>query len=410
MAEQNTPTTMNGMFKQLYSKELIDNLIPEGVYLVKNVPFKNDKKLGDYYHQPVVLGLEHGVSYGGSAGNAFTLNAAIAAATGDAKVQGVEMVLRSAMSVAAASRSIESDAAFEKGTKFMVANMLRSMTKRLEISMFYGQSGIGTIESASGTNIVITADTFAPGIWSGMEGAPLEMFNGDSEVDTGVTFIVSAVNLKTRTIGVTGTCSATAAGHNVFFKGAKDGATEYDMIGLYKICTNSGSLFGINAANYSLWAGNNISASQDISFSAIEAAIADAVSKGLDEDVVCLVNINHWSVLLDDIVAKRQFDSSYSKDMAVEGAKSIKFYGQNGLIEIVPSIYVKGAHCFIVPMSVLCRVGSSDVTFEIPGEKDLFFRPLADANGYELRAYSDQALFCTAPGKCIAFTDLNIPS
>lgn len=408
MAVQNTPTTMNGMFKQLYSKELIDNLIPEGVWLCKNIPFKSDKKLGDYYHQPVVLGLEHGISYGGSAGNAFTLNAAVAAATKDAKIQGVEMVLRSAMSVAAASRSIESEAAFEKGTKFMVANMLRSMTKRLEISMFYGQSGIGTLASASGTNIVISADTFAPGIWSGMEGAPIEIFNGDTEVDTGVTFIVSAVNLKTRTIGVTGTVSSATTGHNVFFKGAKDGSTEYDMVGLYEICTNTGTLFNVAGASYSLWQGNNISTAQDISFSAIESAIADAVGKGLDEDVVCLVNVKHWAVLLDDIVAKRQFDSSYSKDMAVEGSKSIKFYGQNGMIEIVPSIYVKGAHCFIIPMSAFCRVGSTDVTFEIPGEKDLFFRPLADANGYELRAYSDQALFCTAPGKCIVFTDLNV--
>lgn len=182
------------------------------------------------------------------------------------------------------------------------------------------------------------------------------------------------------------------------------------MVGLYEICTNTGTLFNINAASYSLWAGNNISTAQDISFSAIESSIADAVAKGLDEDVVCLVNVNHWSVLLDDIVAKRQFDSSYSKDMAVEGAKSIKFYGQNGLIEIIPSIYVKGAHAFIIPLSAFCRVGSTDVTFEIPGEKDLFFRPLSDANGYELRSYSDQALFCTAPGKCIAFTNLNIPS
>jgi len=48
MATENTPTTMSGMFKQLYGKELLKNLIPEGVYLYKKIQFKSDKKLGDY--------------------------------------------------------------------------------------------------------------------------------------------------------------------------------------------------------------------------------------------------------------------------------------------------------------------------------------------------------------------------
>ena len=123
------------------------------------------------------------------------------------------------------------------------------------------------------------------------------------------------------------------------------------------------------------------------------------------------MNVDHWSVLLDDVVAKRQFDSSYNKEMAIDGAKSIKFFGQNGSIEIVPSIYVKGQHCFIIPLTAFSRVGSTDITFDLPGgNPNSFFRELADSAGFELRCYSDQALFCTAPGKCIVLTDLNIPS
>lgn len=36
--------------------------------------------------QPIVLGLEHGFTYGGSAGEAFLLNAAIASPNRDAQV------------------------------------------------------------------------------------------------------------------------------------------------------------------------------------------------------------------------------------------------------------------------------------------------------------------------------------
>ena len=36
--------------------------------------------------QPIVLGLEHGFTYGGSAGDAFLLNAAVASPNRDAQV------------------------------------------------------------------------------------------------------------------------------------------------------------------------------------------------------------------------------------------------------------------------------------------------------------------------------------
>lgn len=45
-----------------------------------------EKLLGNLYHQPVVLGLEHGFTYGGSAGEAFLLNAAVASPNRDAQV------------------------------------------------------------------------------------------------------------------------------------------------------------------------------------------------------------------------------------------------------------------------------------------------------------------------------------
>ena len=47
----------------------------------------------------------------------------------------------------------------------------------------------------------------------------------------------------------------------------------------------------------------------------------------------------------------------------------------------------------------MLRIGSTDVTFKRPDQGDTFFREIEDAAGYELRAYSDQALLCFSPGK-----------
>jgi hypothetical protein len=52
-------------------------------------------------------------------------------------------------------------------------------------------------------------------------------------------------------------------------------------------------------------------------------------------------------------------------------------------------------------MDELIRVGSTDITFRRPGQGDEFFKDLENSAGYELRAYTDQALFCSAPGKLV---------
>jgi hypothetical protein len=48
----NTLDTLNGLFKEIYAKDLAD-LIPDGVKLLSKIPFaKKDAALGGFYHQP----------------------------------------------------------------------------------------------------------------------------------------------------------------------------------------------------------------------------------------------------------------------------------------------------------------------------------------------------------------------
>jgi hypothetical protein len=404
----NTVATLDGHFKEVYASKIRD-LVPEGMKMLKLAEFSAaEKLLGNLYHQPIVLGLEHGFTYGGSAGEAFLLNAAIASPNRDAQVKGHELVLVSAISVGAASRSISSKAAFEQETKRLVQNMLKSTQIRMEIQLMYGQSGIAKVAIVAGNLLTICAAEWAAGIWAGSKNAAIEIRSSTGTL-RGTCNVVKP-DLKNQTVevdampvGVSGNVdSENAAADVIYFKGAYN----KEFAGLHKIITNTGTLFNVDAAEFDLFKGNvvNVGTSEAakacISFEKIEESIALCMEKGLtEEDVVCLVNPKHWNKLMTDQAAKRQYDSSYSSEKMEQGSKSLVFYGQNGKIEVHASLFVKEGFAYVFPPAELERIGSSDITFERPGFPGKFFKEMEQANGYELRAYSDQALFTSAPGK-----------
>ena len=392
----NNLSTLNGLFKERYADKL-ENLIPDGVKLYKMIPFvSKDKMPGNLYHQPVILGLEHGVTFASSDDDAFSLNAPVAGQIKDAQVRGNPVVLRSVLGYVSASRAAGGgDKAFMDATKFLVANMLRSITKKLEIEILYGQMGYGTVASTSGNIITISTAEWAPGIWSGGENMPLEVRDATGASSRGEC-IVSFVDLDNRAITVNALPAGTIATDVIWHKGAYGN----EFAGIHKILTNTGTLFNISAASYALWKGNTFSASSaSLSLAKIERAIARAVEKGLDSDVSVLVNPRTWADLLVEQTALRRFDGSYSSSSAENGSKSIKFYGQNGMVSIEPSIYCKEGYAYVLCMDELVRVGSTDVTFKRPAMDGEFFRELENSAGYELRAYSDMAVFSSAPGK-----------
>ncbi len=73
-------------------------------------------------------------------------------------------------------------------------------------------------------------------------------------------------------------------------------------------------------------------------------------------------------------------------------------------MSIEPSIYVKEGYSYILSLRDFNKVGSTDVTFQRPGMEGKFFRELENSAGVELRAMSDMALFCSAPGKNVVIT------
>lgn len=396
--------TLNGLFKEVYADELV-NLIPEGIKLLTKIQFSKRNSLGSNYHQPVILGHEHGVTFAGGDEDAFTLQNAIAGQIKDAQVMGSQLVLRSVLGLAAASRALEGGPkAFMSATKFLVGNMLRSVTKKLEIEMLYGQVGYATLDatlSSGNTVATIPAAQWAPGIWAGAEGMPIEIKDTTGATSRGTANVLS-VDFDNRTVTLDGAIAAVVSTDVIWHRYAYG----KEFAGIHKILSNSGTLFGINAGTYAMFRGNAYSAGGALSYTKIQEAIAKAVAKGLDTDVMVILNPEVWADVLTDMAAQRSFDSSYSASVAEKGSREIKFHGQNGLIEIVPSIYCKLGYAYVISPEDYMRIGSTDVTFNRPGKDGEFFRDLDNAAGYELRCYTDQALFCSAPAKGVLISGI----
>jgi hypothetical protein len=402
--------TLDGNFKEIYADKL-ENLIPDGVKLYNQIAFNKDSDaLGNLYHQPVILQMEHGFTYGGTGGDAFALNTSIAGRTKDAQIQGHELVLRSVLSVKAASASMNSKGAFVKSTKYLVANMLRSFSRRIEVQLLYGKRGIGSVASRSGQILTLNGADWAPGIWAGSEEMIVDVYTCDNATLRTANLTISSVCFDCRTITMKAGACSVAACDIIYYKGAQ--GNEFD--GLENIIRNTGTIFNINASSFQLWKGNllaNSGTARDLDFDLVAKGVTRLVEKGLtDQDLYLMVNPLQWDVLLSEQIAKRMFDSSYSTATYEEGSETIKFHSQNGTIKIIPSIFVKIGDAFLYSPDDLMRVGSTDITFKQPGFSGEFFRLLNDANGYELRAYTDQALFSAAPGRLALITDLTVPA
>lgn len=400
-----TVGNLNGFFKEVYADKL-QELIPEGLKLINMIKFvSKDKQGGNLFHQPVILGAEHGITFASSDDDAFNLQPAVAGVIKDAQVRGNPMVMRSLLGYVAASRATGTKNAFMDATKYLVANMLRSMSKKLEIHLLYGQMGYGVVNAAAvGSTLVIKTAEWAPGIWAGAEGMPIDIYDSTLAVHRG-SFVISAVDMDTRTI--TATTSLQAAGVTtddvIFHKGAFGN----EFAGIHKILTNTSTLFNINAAQYNLWKGNSYAVNGALSFTKMSKAASRATEKGADGKLTVLVNPRGWADLLTEQADLRSFDSSYSQSQLDNGARAIKFFSQNGEIEIIPSIYVKEGYAYMLSLDTFMRVGSSDISFKRPGQGDEFFRDLENSAAYELRAYTDQAVFCSAPGHSVILTGIS---
>lgn len=416
MAGENTVSTADGLFKKVFAPKL-EKAVVEHAILQNLIPFaKSDKELGQYFEMPVALSQEQGFTWNGTAGSAVALKSAKNSVIKPAQVYGYELVLRTQMTNAFMTRaSQKGEKAFEKALTFKVDDMNRSIRKRLEIAMLYGQSGVGTVESATDltgnvAEIVITEATWAGGIWAGAEGATLDSFTTTTKNNASGVLTITKVDSDNRklTVTFTGTLSSeVAASDELYFETSNAGSSSFnEMVGLKKIITNSSTLFGIDAATYSMWRGSTVSSAGALTNVKLNSWVAKAVNKGLMEGCIVLVSPKGWGALNSDLGALRMLDSSYSSKKGTNGSESLEFYSQNGKLEVIAHPFVKDGDMFILPKEAIQRVGSVDVQFGLPGGDDKFFTWIPDYNVVELRCMADQSIFLDRPATAVYVSGL----
>jgi hypothetical protein len=275
---------------------------------------------------------------------------------------------------------------------------------RLELSTLHGQVGLGKVENTIGTTQVLVSDeTWATGIWVVLENAMFDFWNGGTLQCTAKLIKVESddriLTFATPTVGSIGAISVNA---DIFPKGAKTGATEFnEMCGIFKqYSTTSGTLFHIqDRENYSLLQGNVVSGVGEISSAKIVAACSKAVDKGLMTDAIVLVGTRTFADLNAENMGLRMFDSSYAGAKAENGSQALSYDHINGKLSVVCHPFLKSGQALIMDPNDALFVGSSKPTFEIPGMPDKFFRLVQDTNAVELQNYADLAVFVHKPGQ-----------
>jgi hypothetical protein len=296
-----------------------------------------------------------------------------------------------------------------------VAGMQVAEANRVEASILHGQRGYGTVESVTdlGSNVaavVITAATWAPGLWWAVgEKSTWDSFTSTTKNNGSGALILESITTSTRTLNITfvGTlASEITAGDVLYPEGAYDGSTHSDMPGLLsQIGTTTGSNLGLSATTYSNWRGNTYAVGGPISHGVIEDALSQLRDRGASGRLVLFVSNKGFSVLALELLALKLIATDASK--VKHGIRSVTYVSADvGEVEIVNHPFMKQGEFAILPEDECERVGSSDVTFELPGRGDEIFTYLPDYNAVQLGCFADQAVICKRPNHAMLGTGI----
>lgn len=408
----NTLTSLQTAFKYVQEKKLND-LKPNSSIIYDKAPMGEAESLGRKFLVPVVLSYELGFTFGD--GSAFAYNDEVAGVYDELEIDCNPVVLKSRLSIEAADRMAKSDKAVINHVALRAGQMKASLMRMAEIEMIHGRSGLGTISGNPSVNttpdpdqatIVFTDATWAPGIWSGMIGAVLEVRNGSSKVNTNGDLTLVSVDFDNKSIVVSGDntdLTDLADGHKVFFKGAYANG----QYGLKYQLDVSGDLFGIDTSVYELRKAQEHTVSGNLTMAEILKGRAKAVSRaGLDEDCYLFVSTLTFESINIDMAALRDLDGSYSSSKAENGSKGITFHGQLGSIEIIAHPMFMEGDAMLIPKSAMKRVGSTDITFKGIDGQEGAWQHLEAYHAYQLTGRFSFQIVIVELAKCVLFKSI----
>lgn len=429
-----TLSQYSGLFKDVFADKLSD-VVPSFALLQDDIPFRNSKRVGELFSQPILVQRSHSATYLASADGTVTLNPVLASKTVEAQITGSQIVFRDAIDYEAAFASEGDQAAFTPAMKLTVEALWEGSHHRIEADLLYGQdtNGLGTVNGVPAADVVIfDVAQFAEGLWTGMEGAELEIFSSDLATkrdgvgrDTVTTaapgfYTITAVDLDNNTITVDDDQNI-ADNDVIFFRTQRTTSAFKTMAGLHTWLTNTGTIANVSASSFNLWKPVTIDALNGaFSFDLVLQGCARVSMRGAMGTMCCYCHPLAWANAMQDLAATVRRNHKDVKEYIL-GAESICFYTGTGKVFIKAHPMVKPGFAYTIPLSTgegggengaYQRIGATDLTFVTQQGRGSrtsgtsYFEKLPNTNAVEVQTYSHQALYSNKPAR--GFVIINI--
>jgi hypothetical protein len=413
------------LLKYVYADK-VEELTPESTATADECEFAEPAmQLGRKFLMPVEHSRTAGFTYN-SSGTVFSLNRSRAPEELQAEVLGSELLGRQSMSYKMLQSAMKGDTNTKAGLKAFVsatAHTFKALSKggkyRRELTLLYGGgaspttgTNLGVVAAttgSSGTSLVVTfaASDWATSIWAGSEGAAFDIYSGSTKrnaAGSGETsvFVLSSVdsaNYKCTFTSDAANVSAVVPNDVIYFEGA------YTTEGLGFVgAAATTTLWGLSTTAYNLWKPQTVAVGGQATFESIMEGAVKVADIGFQGNINIHVNPATFKDINDDQVALVRHTEKAKGSLTI-GFNKITYQGPTGTFAIMPNIYMKRGIACGFPEGYCKRVGSTDLTFTMPGYGKMI-RELEDSAGVEARIYSDQALFIERPAYAVYFSGI----
>lgn len=426
-----TLASIAGDQKVMYGKTLVQ-VLPDGALVQKKWPLDSSGDyplVGDYFSAFTGLQFPMGFSFLGTGtentATNTTLNPAIAGQTQPAKVYANTTVLTDQLAYQILDRAAQSGKqAVMSALSYTGKQMALSMRNILEFEVLHGQQGLAVVNGAIST-LTVTFDgaTTSAGILSTLIGARVMFMQTDNTsartaYSTANYLTVASVNVAdatapTMTLVATGTTNVAGitTGDILYIGGARGvsvassdtAVPQYEQIGLgAQFIATTGTQFSINKASYVGWVANQNSAGGPPTPSLVMQTCSTILGRGGDMGAyTCICHTDFWASINSALATNEQFIGSNGQAGSVSkktGTDEIVI--KNGGIEVtlMPHPFQKRGQFYLFADANLHRIGSTDLTFQVPGLPDTEYHYPVQGNALiERQCRADWQMFYEKP-------------
>ena len=403
---------IQALFKRRYGPYV--NPLPSENTMAKYASFvAQNVRPGENYNFPVQLGIEHGVTHN-TDNSAFALNSVVDSVVKNAQLDGSTITIAGNIPYDVIAKSMNGEGgAYMEAMDYKVKLLMLSGEHYREANLLYGGGTGATLAaelavvnaSVSGANLAapqvinITRATWSAGFWNNMTNALVDIYQSDGMTlrETEVTVQAQDPTKNRLTLFKSGSAATVAAGDKIILRSSK----AKSAYGLQAILENTGTLFGIDAATYPQWRSINFSSgAAALTAVKIQQLTSRLKNNGLDGGGTLFVSAATFADLVDELDDRDRYiqqAGSALPEMKQTGANNITVKSPVGPVEIAVHKHMKQGIAMFCARDKVYRVGSTDLTFSLPGTNKWFYVELPSNAGAQIRVFTNQAPIITVP-------------